>query len=451
MRVVHWMVAVCFFTASCDVVLNLKIGGSLRLCQFLMMLVIFAAMGHAIQNGHVLWGRGCTSLAVWMVVQLVLLPLCGVISIGLEFYGLLLFTVVGVFAMIQLYGNSNRIESLMRYYMLSYVFIASFGLLQFALPLVHLPSILVQQWIVHGRVARISAFSYEPSYFATYLMIGWVMLVDLRISRAKIAAGPRWKWATAIVTAALFLSSSKTAWVFMLLEVFSRIFPGAWLGIRRFLRDFMDGRVLIRLPSKLFLVNSIIVLFALSSAILVLSRYIPDFGIFLSGSGLGHQPAHSLNDRNNAVVTTFEAFKEHPFVGRSLGGVPIYIASRGGIEVHNMEEVRHFWGFPVLLDVLVASGLFGFIPFLTFLYTNTIGAYRAALRYWPEERAKWLRALSRAMIFEWLVLMTDQNLLRVYLWFHFSIVAAVAYHLEFSPVPVPVVDPPLMQFVGQEA
>jgi hypothetical protein len=103
-----------------------------------------------------------------------------------------------------------------------------------------------------------------------------------------------------------------------------------------------------------------------------------------------------------------------------------------------MEQVRQFWGFPVLMDVLLASGLFGFIPFLVFIYANTIRPLKLATRYWPQERAKWVRALARAMIFEWLLLMVDQNLLRVYLWFHISMVAVVAYHLEYAPAPITV-------------
>jgi O-antigen ligase len=156
---------------------------------------------------------------------------------------------------------------------------------------------------------------------------------------------------------------------------------------------------------------------------------------------LGHQPAHSLNDRTGAAHETIAAFKEHPFVGRSLGGVSVYIASRYGIQVTTLEQAHTYWGFPVLMDVLVASGIWGFIPFLMFLYANTFGALKLAQRRWPEERAKWLRALARAMIFEWLVLMTDQNLLRVYIWFHISMVAVIAYNLEFGYAPASLREP----------
>ena len=57
---------------------------------------------------------------------------------------------------------------------------------------------------------------------------------------------------------------------------------------------------------------------------------------------------------------------------------------------------------------------------------------KLAKRHWPSEQAKWVKALARAMIFEWLVLLADQNLMRVYLWFHVTMVALVAYNLEFG-------------------
>jgi hypothetical protein len=443
MKLVHWLLVISFFTASFDVLFNFSLGGSLRLCQILMIGVCIAAFARVIQEGRVLWPRGSTSLALWMFVQAMFIPLSGVVTIGLEFFALLLFTVAGVFAIVQLYGESDHLESLMRAYLLSYIFIASFGLVQFALPVLGLPSPLVQQWIVHGRLARISGFSYEPSFFVTYLFMGWIMLIELRVSKASITQGRAWKWATLMVTAALFLSTSKTAWVFMLVELLARGTPPAWRAARRILAELRHGRVRIRIPGRLFVLNAILLCVLLLLGARVVSKLVADPAIFLSGTGLAGQPAHSLGTRMGVFVQTLEAYKEHPFIGRSLGGVSIYIASRGGVDVTTMEGVRKFWGFPVIMDVLVASGLFGFIPFLVFLYANTFGALRLAAQYWPQERARWLRALARAMIFEWLLLMVDQNLLRVYLWFHIAMVAVVAYNLEFAAVRATVPSPRL--------
>jgi hypothetical protein len=435
MRLVHWLVVMSLFTASFDSILTVNVGGTLRLCQVMMIGVCVAALAKIVQEGRVLWPRGSTALAVWMGFQALFLPMSGVVSIGIEFFVLLLFTVVSVLAVVQIYGRSAMIEALMKMYLLSYVFVAAFGLIQFALPLAGLPSPLVIQWIVHGRLARINAFSYEPSYFATYMIMGWIILVELRISKAEITAGRGWKWATYLVTAALFLSTSKTAWVFMLLEGVARGVPILWRRMNIKMTELSYGRLLVRVPTQ-----GTVLKVAMACALLVVgakavTRIVANPTIFLSGTGLGNTPAHSYNDRSAAANTTIAAFLEHPLLGRSLGGVPIYIASRGGVTVTNMEEVRHFWGFPVLLDVLVASGVFGFIPVLMFIYANTLGAMRVAKRYWGEERAKWVRALGRAMIFEWMLLMTDQNLLRVYVWFHISMVAVVAYHLEFAAAP----------------
>jgi hypothetical protein len=443
MRFIHSLVAISLFTASFDVILNLNLGGSLRLCQLLMMVVCAAALARMIQTGTVLWPRGSTALALWVFVQALFIPLSGVMSIGLMFFAMLVFTVACLFAVVQLYGQSNRIESLMRIYLVSYVFVACFGLFQFVLTLLGLPAPLVTQWIVHGRLARINGFSYEPSFYATYLVIGWIMLVELQLSKARITHGRKWKWATILVTAALFLSTSKTAWVFMAVELVARILPPVLRSLRKLVREVRQGHILIRIPSRKFVFRSVLLSCVLLVGAVGLSRIIKDPTVFLSGTGIGKQPAHSLNVRVGVFRQTLEAYEQHPFIGRSLGGVSIYIASRDGIEVTSMEMVRHFWGFPVIMDVLVASGLFGFIPFLVFLYANTFGALRLATRYWPQERARWLRALARAMIFEWLLLMVDQNLLRVYLWYHFSMVAVVAYHLEFSPAPVIVSRPGL--------
>jgi hypothetical protein len=438
MKIVHWLVVASLFTASFDTILNFDVGGSLRFCQILMLLVFMAALAHAIQNGRLLWPRGSSSLSVWMLVQLILIPLGGVLFIGVEFYLQLIFMAFCIFALVQLYGQSDLIESLMRMYLLSYIFAALFGLFEFIIPffgLVSLENVLIRQWIIHGKVARISGFNYEPSYYATYLIMGWIMLVELRVSKAKIAEGTLWKWATIAVTAALILSSSKTAWIFMIVELIARAFPFLAKNFRAFMREWFGGRVLTPRVSRHIVRNAFVLVIMLVIGAAFLSQFIKDPAIFLSGTGLGHQPAHSLNDRSGAARATIDAFKEHPFVGRSLGGVAVYIASRDGIIVTTLEQAHSYWGFPVLMDVLVASGIFGFIPFLMFLYANTFGALRLASRLWPQERAKWVRALARAMIFEWLALMSDQNLLRIYIWFHIAMVAVVAYHLEYAPAP----------------
>jgi hypothetical protein len=376
---------------------------------------------------------------LWFLSQLLFLPLSGVISIGLRFFALLAFTIVGFFAVIQLYGKSISLWPVMKLYLLSYVFVGLFGLFQFATPLVGLPGILVQQWLSHGKVARISGFSYEPSYYVTYLIMGWVMLVELRISGAKITSGRLWKWATVALTFSVICSSSKTAYIVVAVELFARILPKMWGSLRGALMQASQGRMVVRIPGRSAMLNAVLVVGVIAGFVYYVPKLIDPLAL-LSGSGLAGTPAHSLNDRSNSAIETFDAFMDAPLVGRSLGGVPIYRAARQGIEIHTMEELRFFWGFPVVFEVFVASGLFGGIVFLVFVYANTFGALRTAKMYWPSERAKWLRALARGMIFECLLLTVDQNLLRVYVWLHVTMVTLVAYNLEFGTAAEPVVE-----------
>ncbi len=433
MRMMKWVLAGCFFTASFDLILFVDVGGVVRISQLLLALVCAGAVARVIQDGRILWPRGSTALALWLLTQLLFLPLSGVITVGVQFFALLSYTIAGFFAVIQIYGKSVSLEPLMRLYLLSYVFVGLFGLVQFMTPLVGLPDILVKQWLLHGKLARINGFTYEPSYYATHLMMGWIMLVELRISGARIARGRLWKWATIALTISLILSSSKTAWLVMLVEFMVRLLPYMMRGFRSAIRQASHGRMLVSLPGRWFVINGIILIGVVIGSATYLTSLINPLQL-LAGSGLANQPAHSYIQRSKEAVRTFDAFLDHPFIGHSLGGVAPYIAARNGIQPKTIEDLRLYWGFPVIFDVLAASGIFGIIPFLIFVYANTVGALRTAKKYWPSERAKWLRALARAMIFECLLLMADQNLLRVYVWFHVSMVALIAYNLEFGMV-----------------
>jgi len=432
MKLMHWIFAVCLFTASCDLILNFDVGGSIRLCQILMVLICLGAAARIVQDGRILWPRGATALSLWILSQFIFLPLCGNWTIGLMFFGLLLFTSIGVLAVVQLYGQSDMVGRLMKVYLGSYVFIGTYGMLQFLLPLAGLRLPLTMQWYIRGHLARVNGFSQEPSYFATYMVMGWITLLDLRLSKADIVQGRFWKGATVILTMVMLCSTSKLAWGIMIVELVARGVPPVWHALKSL---FSRGKLVVYLPSARVLgVLALGLIFAFS-AIRFLNQHNFNPVNLLGGSGLGGTAAHSVDTRMGDTIDTFEAFKDSPFIGRSLGGTAVYRGLRKGVVITNMEQARLNWGFPVILDVLLASGIIGFIPFLVFLYATTFGAMSMAKRYWPEERAKWLRALGRAMIFEWLMLSADQNLFRVYLWFHLTMVLVVAYHLEFAPAP----------------
>ena len=95
MRIVHWIFAICLLTASCDVIFNFNVGGNIRLASFLMVLVGLGALAKVCQDGRILWPRGGTALAVWLFLQLLYVPLSGVLTVSVQFFALLLFSALG--------------------------------------------------------------------------------------------------------------------------------------------------------------------------------------------------------------------------------------------------------------------------------------------------------------------------------------------------------------------
>ncbi|SNS23753.1 hypothetical protein SAMN05421770_101116 [Granulicella rosea] len=431
LSVIDWLVGVAFFTSSFDVFGVLNIGGSLRPGQLIMVLMLICAMAKMLQSGVILLPRGGVSLLCWTTLQGVLLYVSTAGMGGIQLYLLLVFTVVSVFAMLQVYGRSAHVEVLMRYYLYSYLFIAGFGLFQFVTPSLHLGHYLVQQWIIHGVLPRVNGFSYEPSFFATYLLMGWIMLIDLRASRAEITRDPRWRYIAWGVGIIFFLSTSKTAWIFLGVEGAARLLPVLWSGLGGAKRRLARGDIRIALPRgrvvALMLLGAVLV----AQGLRTLSQHL-DLNTFLQGSGLNNTAAHSVTTRAMQFDDTWTVFKEQPLIGRSMGGVAARIAELHGQQVATAADLKVNWGFPVLIEVLAGSGVLGILPFLWFFTAITLGEFALIRRRWQDERAKWLRALVRALLYEFAILLVDQNLLRVYFWFHVTMVVIVGFHLRHA-------------------
>jgi len=396
-----------------------------------MVIVSIAGIARIAQTGTILWPRGGTALLLWCATQVIFLPGSIMPSIGIPYYLLLFFTIFGVFAVLQLYGRSCYIESLMKIYLSSYVFVGLFGIFQQITPALHLGTYFVQMWIIPKKFPRINGFSYEPSYFVTYIVMGWIMILDLRASNARITLTKKWKWYAVALGSVMFLSTSRTAWLIMVVEGIARVGPKALRGARRELVKLRAGYL--RIPLPRFAVLALIgIIFGVGALAAVAISSIVDPEIFLVGTGINNTASHSVDDRSNRSVDTFNIFLAHPFIGQSLTGVGGRVAELHGERFNSVEDLRKTWGFPVILEVLAASGILGVIPFLYFFGVITVGNFSLIKQNWPQEQAKWLRALVRALIFECLILLGNQNLQREYLWFHVTMVVTIGFSLRYG-------------------
>ena len=250
-------------------------------------------------------------------------------------------------------------------------------------------------------------------------------------TKARLTSGRKWIWFGWLLTIVLVCSTSKTAWLGMLLEGLARLVPLLWKLLRVQAVRLRVGSLVTPLPRlrAVAIVGLVLVLFA--GVVGAVSRVV-DLNIFLSGSGLNGTAAHSFNDRENRFNETLFTWKLSPWVGYSFGGVSEAVAALEGKQVVNRDDLKLYQGSPVIIDVLAASGIIGFVPFLWFLAVITLGESRLMREHWSDDRARWLHALIRALAFEGFVLLADQYLFRVYLWIHIAMIVVVGYHLRYA-------------------
>lgn len=154
------------------------------------------------------------------------------------------------------------------------------------------------------------------------------------------------------------------------------------------------------------------------------------------GTGLFGTPAHSTAGRSDRMFETLAVVRKSPFVGYSLGGVAAAIAESHGETVTTQEGAKNREAVSVFLEVLAASGVIGFVPFVAYILTLFIKPAGLARLSEDQYRAI-LTALLWALAMEFLVLQFNQNILRPYLWFHIAVLSAtyagLKDHLKTAP------------------
>jgi O-antigen ligase len=116
-------------------------------------------------------------------------------------------------------------------------------------------------------------------------------------------------------------------------------------------------------------------------------------------------------------------FQNSPLIGYSLGGIAPAIAQLHGVTDLDFESVKEFEGNSIFVEVLAASGIFGFIPFFLFVW-SIVWKPLALSKKLLSEQSKILVALSLSLIFEFVILQFNQVILRPYLWMHIAVLAA---------------------------
>lgn len=403
--VISICIALIFLTSSFDIVANIDLFGfNLRACQFLSLILIALLIAE--------WSKrpvrvpiGGKYLIAWMVIQFLFIFRSLNFANAFGYFMWLVFDVFLIFAMVQYVGRAFSLKWLLRVYFKSFVWIAVLGLVQFVLFALGIDFFVAQHWT--DRFARINGFCYEPSFYSTYLLPGFVIFAYLfEKKNSDILSLKEIKIGLLIISAALILSTSRMGWLMM----------GLWMAIRIivYLVQFIRSGIS-RKNIKIFIALVLIMLLLIVGFLYIAKN--KNLIFLLNGLGIAGTSRHSSMDRINGLTTCLQIFRESPLVGVSLGGVDAQIAKYTGVVY---TAGKNGSAMSIIGELLVANGIVGLIPFVLYIIKIIFGGSKNKSIY----NCQIIKALRWALIFELGILCFNQNILRPYVWMLIAVFSA---------------------------
>jgi O-antigen ligase len=400
--------ALCMLTmvfASGDLWPVLNIGFTFRFAQLFALgaLFVLLAVAPMVKLRNFAGARWMFAYCAWVFVTLPF-SLYPERSSAYAFWTVTDALIIATFA--QYFASPQDFRTLLRWYVFSFIILALFGLLQFTLSLFG-RDLFVSEWWIEGRLARINGLSYEPSYYATYMVPGWVLSLYLLEKKNAVVSTRIVKACAWLTTVVLIACSSRTGWMMM----------SAWLALRGGLflwRTSMSGRVSTIAAGRIGLgVVACTMLTLMFGKTLV--SHADDLAFLGAGLGLFGQASHSSDDRANAFLWTWNAFLQHPLVGTGIGAVPIEVAAQRGAVVLTLDDAKENEGFSLVLEILASTGLIGGALLGMFWY-NALREFRAICRRVSESNRHALQGVLWALAWLLFAMFLNQNFLRLYIF-----------------------------------
>jgi hypothetical protein len=408
------------FTSSFDIFLVVNLGLNFRISQILLLFPIFIAFQNAL-NHKIIVPLGMRWLLLWSFFILIAIPNGEFLVRNVGYFAWLLINIATIFSCVQIFKTKEKIYSLMRWYIYSFVFVAAFGIFQFFSPLAGFGNFfLIQQWWIYGLIPRVNGFSYEPSFFSTYLLMGWVICAYFLEVKNTLFPRKKLYLLFFVITVSMILSSSRMGILMMLCWYMQYPF--------RFLLRLGQGYINKNLAIIVF---TIVLLLVCIIVCVLFVLGLDKISFLFGGIGVMGGASHSVNDRTNGLHDTLAVFFDSPIIGVGLGGVAPGIAKLHGVVNPDFETVKMYEGNSIFAEVLAASGIFGFIPFVIFLYFILVKPFVLSKKLIPEQSTI-LIAMGLALIFELVILQFNQNILRQYLWIHIAFL--VTSYSAFSKI-----------------
>ncbi len=261
----------------------------------------------------------------------------------------------------------------------------------------------------HG-LHRVNGWNYEPSYFATYLLPIFPLLMGLfshQKGLARISLGAFFLFAGLI----LFLTTSRMGWLAGIM--FCAGAAGIW-GTKK----LFQGRV--EQLKRYVWIGGLLV----GVAMVLFVKVFPSFRNILL-----KVMKWSFLERLEAMQNTLEVFFTHPWWGVGLGGVAGAIAQIQQGMIPQGGEVKAFEGMCVLFEYMAAFGVWGML-----LLGGLGGSILITLRRFWKNLSSFEKSIGLALFsglgLQMFLLLFNQNILRVYVWNHIAMVGAFLATME---------------------
>ncbi len=325
------------------------------------------------------------------------------------------------FNLFLLYGK----ERIFKLYFLAFVVTGIIGTLQFFLSLIDISTPFVTQYML-DTIARGQALAYEPSYYALFL-VPYVMYLNARFlfDCEKVIDFSRLK---GLFVKNLFLLVSTSTGAFFAYFVFFLV--TLFVGCFRWVRESRR-----KIVGKLFKMMSLFSLLFVSIALAMPELFLRSFWKFFHTGFMQHG---SFVDRLYGIISSHEAFLQHPLLGVGIGGVGPFVyqqcLSQGrAVSFHEpyscmfdmFDPTNVFW------ELLASLGVVGFFVFgyFFFLYLRILHQ-TAKLPHLSREEKSTIYSLIISVGVMLIVLQFNQNLFRSYVWVHLAICLGYCFTLK---------------------
>lgn len=416
----RWLCIIALLFASGDVWPVLKLGFTFRLAQFVIILatlivVLLPEVRLRVTPG-LKWMFGFT---LWIVLTLPF-SLLFQRSVAYVVWTISDFLIVATF--VQYFGEPGRAETLVKWYSVSFIAVSLFGVMQLVLGVMG-HSLLVRQWWIYGVLPRVNGISYEPSYYSTYLIAGWVFALRLLESDVPVPSR-RVQWLCAISsTIGLIICGSRMGWLMMALW-------GAYRVIVAVAGPLSRGSVkrcwLRRIP--IVIVAAVLASVAVVHYASAEAAELDKISFLLRGLDLVDNSSKSSKPREDEFLWTLAAFVEHPIAGTGIGALPVDIAPHEGAAVHTVRQAKEHEGMSIIPEIFASTGLVGGVLMLGFT-AAVVRRYKLANAMAIRWQRELMRAVAWGLIWMLLTLQMNQNFLRIYIYVDLAVLLSccVAY------------------------